>query len=128
VATGWATDFSTIDIQLHDTYFTIPPVHLFLAVGALGFIFLGADWLSRNNKTLTLMVFLLDGMLFLLFASATVFTWRQSLRISRIYPPYAGDPSMKVLVLSFPAGMMSIAVLLLFLAMRALWRIRRFQQ
>lgn len=109
-ATGWATDFSTLDIQLHDTYFVIPQAHLFLAIGILGIIFLGLDWLSRSNKAFTRVIFLLNSVLFLFFTSATIFTWRQSIRISRMYPPYAGDPSMKVILASFPAGMMTIAI------------------
>ncbi|HEY5745633.1 MAG TPA: hypothetical protein VIU12_06135 [Chryseolinea sp.] len=124
--TGWATDFSTIDIQLHDTYFVISQAHLFLAIGTFGVMFLGLDWLSRNNKAFTFVVFLLNSMLFLLFASATVFTWRHSIRMSKMYPPYAGDPSMKVMAVSFLAGMATIAVLQMVLAMCALRRIRKF--
>jgi heme/copper-type cytochrome/quinol oxidase subunit 1 len=126
VATGGATDFSTIDIQLHDTYFVIPLAHLFLAIGILGIMFLGLDWLSRSNKVFTLVVFLLNSMLFVVFASATVFAWRQSIRTSRMYPSYFGDPSMKAMVAPFLAAMITIAVLQMVLAIRALWRIRKF--
>lgn len=125
-ATGWATDFSTLDIQLHDTYFVIPLAGLFLAIGTWGVMFLGLDWLSRSNKAFTLVILLLNSMLFLLFASATVFAWRQAIRMSTMYPPYLGEPSMEAMSVSFLAGMMTIAVLQMALAARALWRLRSF--
>jgi large-conductance mechanosensitive channel len=127
LATGWATDFSTLDIQLHDTYFVIPLGHLFLAIGLWGIMFLGLDWLSQSNKAFTFVVFLLNTMLFLLFASAAFFTWRQGSRISTLYPPYLGDPYMKQMMTSLLAGMVPIAVLQMMLAIRALWRIRNFR-
>ena len=126
VTTGWATNFSTLDIQLHDSYFVIPLAHLFLVVGTCGVMFLGLDWLSRSNKAFTLVIFLLSSMLFLLFASATVFAWRRGIRMSTMYPPYLGDPSMEAMTASFLAGMMTMAVLQMALAIRALWRLRGF--
>ena len=123
-ATGWATDFSTIDIQLHDTYFVIPLACLFLVVGIWGVMFLGLDWLSRSNKAFTLVVFLLNSMLFLLFDWETVFTRSQTIRMSTMYPPYLGDPSMEAMGTSFLAGMITIAMLQLALATRALSRFR----
>jgi len=126
LAVGWATDFSTIDIQLHDTYFVIPPAHLFLVIGILGAMFMGLDWLSRNNKALTLAVFLLNGLLCVGFATAAVFTWRQSFQTSRMYPSYFEDSSMKVMTASLLIVIM-VAGLQMALAMRALWRFRRFR-
>lgn len=126
VVTGWAANFSTVDIQLHDTYFVVTQAHLFLAIGILGIMFLGLDWLSRNNKAFTTMAFLLSSTLFVIFASAAILTWRQSVQISRMYPSYFGDPSMTAVSGPLLAGIVTIAVLQMVFAVRALWRIRRF--